>query len=144
MCAHLTAHAPKLEQRIRDWNHIVGSLLFPPLPGSSKDAEQTTLYATSHLFVFGDLNFRLALPPGHALADPTPGVDVSRVLDAENVREELKAFDQLIIERDERRRAFLGLREGEFWRFKCSYKYLLGEVDKYEWVLVRFDHCGGR
>lgn len=132
VCAHLTAHAPKLEQRIRDWNHIVGSLLFPPLPGSSKDAEQTTLYATSHLFVFGDLNFRLALPPGHALADPTPGVDVSRVLDAENVREELKAFDQLVIERDERRRAFLGLREGEFWRFKCSYKYLLGEVDKYD------------
>ena len=23
-------------------------------------------------------------------------------------------------------------REGEFWKFKCSYKYKLGEVDKYE------------
>jgi len=26
---------------------------------------------------------------------------------------------------------FVGLHEGEFWKFKCSYKYRLGEVDHY-------------
>jgi len=26
---------------------------------------------------------------------------------------------------------FFGLREGDFWKFKCSYKYELGHVDKY-------------
>jgi hypothetical protein len=33
---------------------------------------------------------------------------------------------------------FLGLREGQFWKFKCSYKYLHGEVDKYRYVLQSF------
>ena len=29
---------------------------------------------------------------------------------------------------------FQGFREGEFWSFKCSYKFKIGEVDKYRFV----------
>ncbi|KIP12308.1 hypothetical protein PHLGIDRAFT_62140 [Phlebiopsis gigantea 11061_1 CR5-6] len=134
VCAHLTAHSHKLEQRVRDYHHIVGSLLFKPLPGSPGGArEPTTMYATSHLFFFGDLNFRIVLPSTHALAHSSSAEpDFARILEQESVREDLKEYDQLLIARDRSHRAFFGFREGDFWRFKCSYKYKLGEVDKYD------------
>ena len=131
VCAHLTAHAPKLAQRIQDYHHIVGTLLFAPLPSSPTGAP-TTMFATSHLFFFGDLNFRISLPPDHELAHPSQTANLARVLEQESVREDLKHHDQLLVERDVKRRVFLGFREGEFWKFKCTYKYKLGEVDKYE------------
>ncbi|KAI0780686.1 Endonuclease/exonuclease/phosphatase [Trametes elegans] len=129
VCAHLTAHAPKLAERIADYNHIVGSLLFPPLPGAPSRAP-TTLFSTSHLFFFGDLNFRLALPPTHALARAQDAL--VQALATEEGRAALREHDQLLVERDVRGTVFQGLREGEFWRFKCSYKYRLGKVDEYD------------
>ncbi|KAJ6502376.1 skeletal muscle/kidney enriched inositol 5-phosphatase [Mycena sanguinolenta] len=128
VCAHLTAHAENVASRIADWRHIVGSLLFPSRAGSGAP---TTLYDTSHLFLLGDLNFRVVLPPEHPLKGAKSAV-VGQELSKESTREELKEYDQLLLERrDPTSRAFVGLREGEFWRFKCSYKYQLGEVDKY-------------
>ncbi|KAJ7097763.1 inositol polyphosphate phosphatase [Mycena belliarum] len=124
VCAHLTAHAHKFANRIADWHHIVGSLLFP-----SPDGAPTTLYDTSHLFVLGDLNFRVVLPPEHPLKDAAA---IGQALSSQSERDALKEYDQLLLERrDPTSRAFVGLREGDFWQFKCSYKYHLGEVDKY-------------
>ncbi|KAI0372908.1 DNase I-like protein [Pilatotrama ljubarskyi] len=131
VCAHLTAHALKLADRIQDYNHIVGSLLFPPLPGSELSAP-TTMFATSHLFFFGDLNFRLALPPTHALAPREQLGSLVQTLSTEEGRAALKEYDQLLIERDVKGTVFQGFREGEFWRFKCSYKFRLGRVDEYD------------
>jgi len=51
-------------------------------------------------------------------------------LNSESTREELKEYDQLLVER-RKGNAFIGLKDGEFWKFQCSYKYKLGEVDKY-------------
>ncbi|KAG6814543.1 hypothetical protein H0H92_000070 [Tricholoma furcatifolium] len=128
VCAHLTAHKEKLAARVADYQHIVGTLLFPPVaPMESKSP--STIYSTSHLFFFGDLNFRLDVPPQHPLVSG-PNLDFARLLDEENTREQLKDFDQLLIER-RKGTVFQGLHEGEFWRFKCSYKYLLDEVDRY-------------
>jgi hypothetical protein len=157
VCAHLAAHERKLAQRIADHNHIVGSLVFPPLPthpstaGESSTAP-TTIYDTSHLFFFGDLNFRLDLPETHPLHGPNNLHDLASALDSEDKRGELKEYDQLRVER-KKGTAFVGLREGEFWKFKvclprsirattsggftdvfvpqCTYKYEIGEVDKY-------------
>ncbi|KAF8077804.1 inositol polyphosphate phosphatase [Lyophyllum atratum] len=109
VCAHLTAHKHLLSRRLGDYKHIVGTLLFPPVSPEETQAP-STIYATSHLFFLGDLNFR--------------------VDDNEKTREQLKEFDQLLIER-RKATVFQGLHEGAFWRFKCSYKYQLGEVDKY-------------
>ncbi|KZP12567.1 inositol polyphosphate phosphatase [Athelia psychrophila] len=126
VCAHLTAHEPKLARRIADWNHIVGSLLFDAPPHSpSPYNEKSTIYATSHLFFLGDLNFRVSLPPAH----PLTGM-VAESVHQEDMREQLKEHDQLIVER-RKGTVFQGLREGDFWKFQCSYKYKLGEVDKY-------------
>ena len=157
MCAHLTAHEHNLPQRIADYNYIVGSLEFPPLPTSPSSPHQpstapTTVYDTSHLFFFGDLNFRLDLPEAHPLYGPDNHDALVSALDSESKREELKEYDQLRVER-KKGTAFVGLREGDFWKFKvcsciardilrgthartpqCTYKCGIGEVDKYRQV----------
>lgn len=92
------------------------------------------MFATSHLFFFGDLNFRLALPSSHALAAPDQLANLAEALSHDDGRVSLKEYDQLVNERDVKGTIFHGFREGEFWRFKCSYKYRLGEVDHYECV----------
>ncbi|KAF8921093.1 Endonuclease/exonuclease/phosphatase [Mucidula mucida] len=129
VCAHLTAHEEKLADRIYDYNHIVGTLLFPPLH-SSQRTSKSTIYDTSHLFIFGDLNFRVAIPAGHPLFDFHKGPDASKAIEPEATRESLKEFDQLLTER-RKGTTFVSLREGDFWRFKCSYKYILGQTDSY-------------
>lgn len=122
VCAHLTPHQHKLAHRIADYNHIIGSLLFPPLlvsPSSSHkpSTEPTTIYDTSHLFFFGDLNFRLDLPETHPLYGPDKQQALISALHNESEREELKEYDQLRVEH-KKGTAFVGLREGEFWKFK--------------------------
>jgi len=129
VCAHLNAHDYNLARRIQDWRHIVGTLLFSPLPNSSSKAP-STIYSTSHLFFFGDLNFRVVLPPSHPLHDLTKSPEFADALSEASTRENLKDFDQLHVEK-QKGTIFVGLTEGEFWNFKCSYKYKLGEVDKY-------------
>ena len=119
-----------LQQRIADYKHIVGSLLFPPVPGAEPSKTGSTLYETSHLFLLGDLNFRVDLPKTHPLYVKLKTADFSQAIESEKSREELKEFDQLTIEK-RKGNIFAGLREGDFWKFKCSYKYKLGEVDKY-------------
>ncbi|KAI9466179.1 inositol polyphosphate phosphatase [Lactarius psammicola] len=129
VCAHLTAHANKLAARIADYHHIVGSLLFSPVPGSPS-GEPTTMYSTSHLFFLGDLNFRLELPQTNPYAGRANFERIEAALDTQSGREELKEFDQLLQER-RKGTVFQGFREGEFWSFKCSYKFKTGEVDKF-------------
>ncbi|KAI0072773.1 skeletal muscle/kidney enriched inositol 5-phosphatase [Panus rudis PR-1116 ss-1] len=131
--AHLTAHTHKLAHRIADYDHIVRTLLFPPIQGLPKTGS-ATIYDTSHLFFFGDLNFRLQPLPPSILPNPATSSmaeTVQRIMQDE-FRPKLVEFDQLVQERDQKSRIFVGLREGEFWRFKCTYKYKLGEVDRYD------------
>jgi hypothetical protein len=89
------------------------------------------MYATSHLFFLGDLNFRITLPP---IAQASSPRDILTMLKDDTSRERLKEFDQLLNQR-KKGTAFIGLREGPFWTFKCTYKYILGEVDRYKYVL---------
>ncbi|KAF9469211.1 Endonuclease/exonuclease/phosphatase [Collybia nuda] len=128
VCAHLTALENKLARRLSDYKHIVGTLLFPPT--STESRIPTTIYSTSHLFFLGDLNFRLAIPPSHPLSSFHKSCDAAQVLSEESVRAQLKEFDELHLAQ-RNGNALVGLREGEFWKFKCSYKYQIGEVDKY-------------
>ncbi len=81
----------------------------------------------------GDLNFRLELPPTNPYAGRANLERIEATLDTQSGREELKEFDQLLQER-RKGTVFQGFREGEFWSFKCSYKFKIGEVDKYRFV----------
>ncbi|KAL6305320.1 skeletal muscle/kidney enriched inositol 5-phosphatase [Sparassis latifolia] len=131
VCAHLTAHSHELQRRIHDFHHVVRTLIFPALP-SSESRSPTTIYSTSHLFFFGDLNFRLAIPASRGLADPSQRSSLVETLTDEEGRRSLRECDELLVERDIKGSIFMGLREGEFWRFNCSYKYKLGEVDNFD------------
>jgi hypothetical protein len=91
------------------------------------------MYSTSHLFFLGDLNFRLTPPPTSPYAGRANIHSVEAALDTQSGREELKEYDQLLQER-RKCTVFHGFREGEFWAFKCSYKFKIGEVDKYRSV----------
>ena len=100
----------------------MGSLVFPPLPISPSSSRKpspasTTIYDTSHLFFFGDLNFRLDLPETHPLRGPDNHDALVSALDSETKREELKEYDQLRMEQ-KKGSVFVGLREGDFWKFK--------------------------
>ncbi|KZT35053.1 DNase I-like protein [Sistotremastrum suecicum HHB10207 ss-3] len=140
VCAHLTPFAHKLSARIADYNYIARSLLFPD--PSSNSSEVTTMYATSHLFFLGDLNFRVTLPSDHPLAKPVGPVPSKKIRDSDSHpavwealsshegRVELKEYDQLTKVR-RNGEALVGLREADFWKFQCTYKYKLGEVDAY-------------
>lgn len=134
---HLTPFDHKLKQRIADYNHIVRTLLFAPSSHGSKGP--STLYESSHLFMFGDLNFRLDIPQTDDLFSKRHTEEFSHAIEDEKTREELKEFDQLTIER-RKGTVFVGLHEGDFWKFKCSYKYKLGEVDKYRCVFFSYSN----
>lgn len=120
--AHLTAHTPKVEARIADYKHIAETLLFPSTDGSS--ASFSNIYETTHLFFSGDLNWRLDLP------ETMSRDDVESKIRMEEGRIELVQYDQLV-KAQKAGKTLLGLHEGDFWRFQCTYKYHLGAVDTY-------------
>ncbi|GAA5900550.1 phosphoinositide 5-phosphatase INP54 [Sporobolomyces salmoneus] len=62
--AHLAAHQEKVERRNWDWKEIVQRLVFV----SEKTGKEESLYETGHLFVFGDLNYRISLTSPRKLA----------------------------------------------------------------------------
>ena len=126
----MTPHDHKVACRNADYDWIVRSLLFPSI--ISEDGF-STIYDTSHLFFLGDLNYRLVLPTAHPHYSSSRGPEFSEVLSSEKIREDLKEYDQLTVEK-RKGNVFVGLHEGEFWKFKCSYKYQLGHVDKYRWA----------
>ncbi|CUA72220.1 Polyphosphatidylinositol phosphatase INP52 [Rhizoctonia solani] len=123
VCTHLTAHAHNLKTRLGDWEHTVKTLLFPKADRESPIADRS-IYATSHLFVLGDTNSRLDVPMsnGHLLTHD----DVVAQTSTTEGRERAKNWDQLRREIS-LENTFHGLREGEFWGFPPSYKYVIGE-----------------
>ena len=103
--------------------------MFPPLPASPSSSRKpstspTTIYDTSHLFFFGDLNFRLNLPETHPLYGPGNRDSLVLALDNESKREELKEYDQLRMEQ-KKGTVLVGLREGDFWKFKVRPRFVL-------------------
>lgn len=122
--AHLTAHQPNLDKRIEDYRHIVQTLLFPD-PNATSIHEPSNIYQTTHLFFFGDLNFRIEPP-----ADMTRQ-DLEANIRSTVARESLRQYDQLA-KAQEAGVVLQSLKEGEFWKFQCTYKYELGTVDHYQ------------
>ena len=124
--AHLAAHLTHLQQRIADYQHIAQTLLFKEPSVASK---VSNMYNTTHLFFFGDLNFRID-PPKSLMRE-----SLEAMVRTEEGRDELRQFDQLSVVRSQGK-ALVGLREGEFWKFQCTYKYKHGQVDQYQYALV--------
>lgn len=125
--AHLTAHSHKLKARLKDFEHISRTLLFPRPSPFTWSQHSTSIYYTTHLFLFGDLNFRLYKTP--ELTESTIRTELSTL----EGRQYLAKYDELSSERH-KGSVFHGLKEGDFTQFQPTYKYFLGSVDQYEWV----------
>jgi hypothetical protein len=91
------------------------------------------VFDTSHLFIMGDLNYRLSkLPPRGYPSDGKAGDDI---LALEEERLDMVQNDTLRREQREGR-AFGGLREGDLSRFAPTYKRIVGQVDGYSRYVV--------
>jgi hypothetical protein len=122
VCAHLTADEEKNARRLADYHYITRSLLFNPLHSATPCVERpSTIFDTSHLFFFGDLNFRLELPKSHPHRTAHQKGEFAQVLDSHDERLRLTEYDQLVHAK-RCGSAFVGLREGEFWKFKCRWR----------------------
>ncbi|KAG9019560.1 hypothetical protein FRB90_000468 [Tulasnella sp. 427] len=120
---HLTAHTHNLAQRLHDYIHIVRTLLFPAFASKPRPGPDT-IYDSTHLFLFGDLNFRLVRQEGLSYTDIQ-----EKAASAEG-RRELAALDELTVEM-QNGTVCNGLHEGDFSAFKPTYKYLLSSETDY-------------
>ncbi|TIB74442.1 DNase I-like protein [Wallemia mellicola] len=97
--AHLAAHDEFLERRNQDYRTLVSRL-------------SPSIYDTNHLFVFGDLNYRLKANPDQKI------VDLDKLSNDDQLTQEMQKGNTMI-----------GLQEGEFFSFLPTYKYHVGTVD---------------
>lgn len=119
--AHLAAHDHGLQRRNSDFRTIVQRLLFP---SSSDSSRLHTIYDTSHLFLMGDLNYRLSLSNPTSIRLPTLSHKIHFS------RSSLVAHDTLLQEQGAGR-VLQGLREGEI-TFQPTYKYKANKGNTYK------------
>ncbi|OCF40489.1 hypothetical protein I317_05727 [Kwoniella heveanensis CBS 569] len=122
---HLEAHDHNISRRNAQYQNILSSLVFTT---SDPLAEPSQIFDTSHLFIMGDLNYRLSKsPPAEYLREGTPSDDIL-VLEKERVA----MFELDTLRREQREgRVFGGLREGDLTRFAPTYKRIVGKVEGY-------------
>lgn len=124
--AHLEAHEHNIRLRNEQYNTILSSLVF-----DGGDALQHPMQPqeTSHLFIMGDLNYRLERLPvaGVYPTESRPGADLVAL---EKERATMVALDTLKHEQAAGR-AFGGMREGDLTRFAPTYKRIVGQVEGY-------------
>lgn len=128
--AHLEAHDHNIALRNEQYNTILSSLVF-----GGGDPLQHPLQPqdSSHLFIMGDLNYRLERLPvlGVYPTETGPGADL---LALEKERAHMLQLDTLKREQAAGR-VFGGMREGDLTRFAPTYKRIVGQVDGYsKWV----------
>jgi hypothetical protein len=120
--AHLEAHDHNIALRNEQYNTILSSLVFRGDPLLRNVAVQP--HHTSHLFVMGDLNYRIERLPG-----PYPR-ETGELVALERERAALVALDTLKREQAAGR-VFGGMREGDLTRFAPTYKRIVGQVEGY-------------
>ncbi|KAI1146561.1 DNase I-like protein [Nemania diffusa] len=158
---HLSAHEWNLEKRNKNWESIVSALLFEdpkklrgsksanPTPHTSGSGDETdnllphdpnekalhdiTIYKPgSHLFVAGDLNYRISKTPPSDKSD-FPNLDPK----SPNYFKRFLTLDQLTSEKAAGR-TLHGLRESTIL-FPPTYKLVVGEkAARWEWALNRW------
>ncbi|WWC94076.1 hypothetical protein V866_000914 [Kwoniella sp. B9012] len=121
---HLEAHDHNIHRRNTQYQNILSSLVFQP---SDPLAEPYQIFDTSHLFIMGDLNYRLSKRPSAESLKESGEVDDIQL---EKDRNEMILLDTLKREQNAGR-VFVGLREGELNRFAPTYKRVVGQVEGY-------------
>lgn len=116
---HLTAHADNLPARIADYARLTSNLLLPSSPYDAPGSPKTQINDSTHAFLLGDLNFRLA-PPAE-LAKPGALAPELKSCAAQGDWTSLTAFDQLLEVRS-KGQAVGGWEEAPLGGFAPTYK----------------------
>jgi hypothetical protein len=133
VCTHLEAYDKNVPRRNTQFQNILSSLLFTSSDPLSTPYQITD---TSHLFVIGDLNYRLARLPHLVTGEPreNPGdagvTNRVEIVELEKERADMLELDTLRREQKEGR-VFGGLREGKLEGFAPTYKRVVGQVEGY-------------
>ncbi|WVQ80506.1 hypothetical protein IAT38_002611 [Cryptococcus sp. DSM 104549] len=122
---HLEAHDENIPRRNAQYQNILSSLVFYSTDPLGVPYQ---VHDTSHLFIMGDLNYRLAkLPAPEGLHDANLSDDVLAL-----EKERASMFENDTLRREQREgRVFGGLREGDVTRFAPTYKRIVGQVGGY-------------
>lgn len=124
VAAHLEAHDGNVARRNAQYEQILASLVF--YPGDALQPARQP-HESSHLFIMGDLNYRLEKLPGTYPKESIKGRDT---LALEKERAQLVPLDTL--KREQRAgRVFGGMREGDLACFAPTYKRIVGQVEGY-------------
>lgn len=148
VCVHFAPHmSPKsVAARVANYDRLTSHLRFPSLPANAskvspnrhkaKPFPRTSFNTTNHLFLFGDLNYRLsATSSGDEL--PPPDIFRTMVKDLDKKGEsweELNAYDQLK-EVQKTGKSLVGFEEVPLGRFAPTYKRVIGRPAEYRFVL---------
>lgn len=124
--AHLEAHDKNIKRRNEQYNTILSSLVF--YPGDALE-QPVQPFESSHLFIMGDLNYRLKKLP-QAGVYPTENTEAANLVQLEQERTALVQLDTLKHEQAQGN-AFGGMREGDLTRFAPTYKRIVGQVEGY-------------
>jgi hypothetical protein len=126
VCTHLEAHGHNIKKRNEQYNDILASLVFYPNDALQHPAQP---HQSSHLFIMGDLNYRLErlASPGVYPKENMEGRDLVAL---EKERAAMVPLDTL--KKEQRAgRVFGGMREGDLSRFAPTYKRIVGQVEGY-------------
>ncbi|GAA5954018.1 hypothetical protein JCM3765_000725 [Sporobolomyces pararoseus] len=132
--AHLAAHQNKVERRNRDWKEIVERLVFVDEEGGKGERN---LYETGHLFVFGDLNYRISLTSPRKLAPHLLSHHVSTLVSPVSDSSSVSSSLSTILPHDQLQqqlrqgKTLHHLSEGQI-NFPPTYKFKPGTVDTYK------------
>jgi hypothetical protein len=127
----LTAHERNLESRVADYERLTSNLLLPSSPHAAPGTPKTQINQSTHAFLLGDLNFRLA-PPLELKGKEALGPALERCA-AEGDWSSLVAYDQLLKVRSEGRAAG-GWEEAPLGGFAPTYKLRPnGKEGEYTW-----------
>lgn len=124
VCAHLDAHDHNIGRRNMQYEAILSSLIFEPGDALHHRVQP---FQSSHLFIMGDLNYRLERLP---VAGVYPRELSDDLASLEKERAALVQLDTLKREQDAGK-VFGGMREGDLTRFAPTYKRIVGEIEGY-------------
>ncbi|KAL7416197.1 hypothetical protein BDY24DRAFT_381316 [Mrakia frigida] len=141
ICAHFAPHAQNIADRIANYDRLTSRLLFPLHPPSNQTPITTQINASSHLFLLGDLNYRLGTTPAPGGAYlPAPkdlrdlivaGVSIEK--EGQLGWESLKKWDTLKMIQTQGR-SLGGFEEGDIAGFPPTYKFEIGKAGVYRFV----------
>ncbi|ORX81626.1 DNase I-like protein [Basidiobolus meristosporus CBS 931.73] len=129
VCAHFSAHEGYAWRRNIDFKHLAERLVFPKHPDSVEATDFRTFHEFDHVFLFGDLNYRVKYNTKEISKPDITKTILSLINEGDLIS--LRQYDELTFEKKEGR-TVRGFTEGHPLDFPPTYKFNVGSQE-YKW-----------